>query len=152
MWRPIPRAADALSSVLASVSPLLDDQALYERLQTRSDLGKFQASIGSTNALGNEFLVDNNGSTTHDPTDSDTGEEDNEQVRDDLESVMKGDIDLDEILLSAAHARKSKGVDTAYLSKIWRIDLKVAEGHSILLLASVLMIRLYCKMMAPTIG
>ena len=32
-WRPIPRAADEVSSVLASISPLLDDEALYERLQ-----------------------------------------------------------------------------------------------------------------------
>jgi hypothetical protein len=119
-WKAIPRAADEVSSVLASVlSPLLDDQALYERLQARSDLGKFQASIGSTNASGSEFLVDDNGSATHDLTNSDTDKEDEEQVLDDLfESITNDDIALDEIMLSAAHAGKSEGVDAAHLFKI----------------------------------
>jgi hypothetical protein len=76
-------------------------------------LGTFQAYIGSTNAVGSELLACN-------PTNSDTNRQDKEQVLDhDLfESVTKGDIDLDEIMLSAAHARKSKGVDAAHLSKI----------------------------------
>jgi hypothetical protein len=71
-WIPIPKAADEVSSMLGGVLPLLDDQALYECLQARSDLGKFQAAIGSTYASGNNFLVDDDGSTAHDPTDSDT--------------------------------------------------------------------------------
>jgi hypothetical protein len=130
-WRPIPWAADEASSVLARVLPLLDNQALYERLQARPDLGKFQASIGSTNASGSEFLVDND-STTHDPTNSDTNEEDDKQALDDLfESIIKGNIDLDEVMLSAAHAGKSKGVDAAHLSKIWRIDLLKASERTL---------------------
>jgi hypothetical protein len=119
-WKPIPRAADEVSSVLAGISPILDDQALYERLQARLDLGRFQVSIGSTNALGSEFLVDDKDSAAHDTTDSDSDEEDDEQVLDDLfESVTNGDIDLDAIMVSAAHAGKSKGIDAAHLSKIW---------------------------------
>lgn len=31
-WRPIPKAVDEVSSVLVVLLPLLDDQALYERL------------------------------------------------------------------------------------------------------------------------
>jgi hypothetical protein len=86
------------------------------------------ASIGSTNALSSEFLVDDNGSTTHDSTNSDTSDEEDEKVLDDLyESVTNGNIDLNEIMLSAAHASKSRGVDAAHLSKIWQINLKTAE-------------------------
>jgi hypothetical protein len=48
--------------------------------------------------------------------------ENNEQVLDDLfESITKGDIDLDVIMVSMAHAGKSKGVDAAHLSNIWHI-------------------------------
>ena len=41
--------------------------------------------------------------------------------------ATKGEIDLDAIMISAAHAGKSKGVDPAHLSKIWKKDLKTAE-------------------------
>jgi hypothetical protein len=127
-WQPIPKPADEVSSVLAGISPLLNDEALYERLQARSELGKFQVSIGSTYASGKEFLVEDDDSTTDGSTDDDTDEEDNEKVLDDLfEQVTRGDIDLDELMVSAAHAGKSKGVDAAHLSKIWRIDHKAAE-------------------------
>jgi hypothetical protein len=56
-WKPVPRAADQVSSVLASVSPTLNDQNLHERLAGRANLGMFKASIGSTNALGGKCLV-----------------------------------------------------------------------------------------------
>ena len=129
-WKPIPRAGDQVSSVLAGISPILDDQTLYERMQARSNLGKFQVSIGSTNATKSEFLVEDDSSTTS--TDDDmmveTVEEDDEQTLDNLfEHVTKGEIDLDEIMVSAAHASKSKGIDAEHLSKVWRIDLKAAE-------------------------
>jgi hypothetical protein len=129
-WKPIPKAGDQVSSVLAGISPILDDQTLYERMQARSNLGKFQVSIGSTNATKSEFLVEDDSSTTS--TDDDmmveTVEEDDEQTLDNLfEHVTKGEIDLDEIMVSAAHASKSKGIDAEHLSKVWRIDLKAAE-------------------------
>ena len=37
-WQPISRAADEVSSILASVSPILDDQALYGRLSLREPI------------------------------------------------------------------------------------------------------------------
>ena len=39
-WKPIPRAANEVASVLAGVSPTLNDQVLYERLKENSNLGK----------------------------------------------------------------------------------------------------------------
>mgnify|MGYP000532748194 CR=1 FL=1 len=114
--------------MLAGISPLLNDEALYERLQARSDLGKVKVSIGSTDASSSEYLVDDDNSTAHDPTDSDTDEEDDEQILDDLfESVTNGKIDLDEIMLSATQAGKSRGVYASHLFKIWRISLDAAE-------------------------
>ena len=44
-----------------------------------------------------------------------------------FKSVSEGTIDLDEMMGSAAHAGKSKGVDDAHLAMIWRIDHKMAE-------------------------
>jgi hypothetical protein len=57
-WQPISRAADEVSSILASVSPILDDQVLYEHLAVRADLRKFKASIGSTDVSGGEYLAE----------------------------------------------------------------------------------------------
>ena len=42
-------------------------------------------------------------------------------------SATKGEIDLDKIMISATHADKEKGIDAEHLSKVWRIDLKLAE-------------------------
>jgi hypothetical protein len=94
-------------------------------------LGKFSESIGSTNAMGSEYLIDDNSATQSvsedETTESDSDQEDDQTLDDIYESVTQGEIDLDEILVSAAHAGRSKGVDPAHLSKIWKIDLKTAE-------------------------
>jgi hypothetical protein len=127
-WQPIPRAADEISSVLTGVSPTLDGQVLYGRLNEKADLGRFKASIGSTNASRNEYLVetvDDDSSTDDDTSASDSDkEEDLDELND---RATQGTIDLDEIMVSAAHAGKPKGVDPSHLSKIWKIDLKTAE-------------------------
>jgi hypothetical protein len=67
-YQHIPRDADQISSILAEVSPLLDDVALYERLAARSDIGKFKASIGSTDAPSKEYLVEDDDTTATDPS------------------------------------------------------------------------------------
>ncbi len=130
-WQPIPRAADQVSSILASVSPTLDDQTLYGCLSARTALGKFKASIGSTDALGGEHLIDDDSATQpltdDDMSESDSDKEDDQTLNDLYESATQGEIDLDEIMVSAAHAGKPTGVDPAHLSKIWKIDLKTAE-------------------------
>ena len=49
---------------------------------------------------------------------SDSDDEDEDQALDELyDRGTKGEIDLDTIMISAAHAGKSKGVDPAHLSK-----------------------------------
>ena len=53
----VPGADDHVSSVLASVSPLIVDDVLYERLTTRSEFGRYKASIGSTYVgKGSQYL------------------------------------------------------------------------------------------------
>jgi hypothetical protein len=132
----IPRAADEISSVLGTVSPLLDDIALYERLSARLELGNFQASIGSTNATGKEYLVEtveDDDSLATDPStdiseDSESEEENDDRFLDEIyEGSMRGEIDLDEHFVSAAHAKRHGGVDAGHLSKVWRIDVESAE-------------------------
>jgi hypothetical protein len=55
-YQHVPQEADQVSSILASISPILNDQTLYDRMAERANLGKFQASIGSTNVTNNEYL------------------------------------------------------------------------------------------------
>jgi transposase InsO family protein len=125
-YQHIPREADQVASVLGEVSPILDDQRLYNSLKERAQLGKFQASIGSTNVTDEEYLVDDEDDHTSD--ESDDSSLGSEQLLDDLfEKSMRGDIDLDEIMVSASHAAKAKGIDAHHLSKTWRINLDSAQ-------------------------
>jgi hypothetical protein len=92
-----PRAADEISSVLGTVSPLLDDIALYERLSARLELGNFQASIGSTNATGKEYLVetveDDDSLATNPSTDvSDDSESEDENDDRFLDEIYEGSM------------------------------------------------------------
>ena len=50
--------ADEVFSVLAGISAILDDKALYKQLKMRLDLGNFAASIGSIDAQFCGFFVD----------------------------------------------------------------------------------------------
>jgi hypothetical protein len=134
-YKHIPRAADEISSVLASVSPIFDDTTLYERLSARSEVGKFKVSIGSTDAPNTEYLVEDDDSVDTDPstdasTDDDLDDNDDEHARL-LDMIYtqstKGEIDLDDFLVSAAHAQRTQGIDAADLEKVWRISLDQAE-------------------------
>ena len=49
-WMPIPRAADRVPSVLSSISPMLNDENLYDHIRNNMNLGKFKLSIGFTNS------------------------------------------------------------------------------------------------------
>jgi hypothetical protein len=102
-WQPIPRAAGEVSSILASVSPTLDDQVLYGRLAERADLGKFKASIRSMDVLGGQYLIDDDSatqtSTDEDMIESDSEDEDEDQALNDLyDRATKVEIDLDAIM------------------------------------------------------
>ena len=82
--------------------------------------------------LGGEYLTEDDLATETSSDDiiieSDPVDEDETQALDDLyDRVTRGEIDLNTIMASATHAEKSKGVDPAHLSKIWKIDLKMAE-------------------------
>jgi hypothetical protein len=109
-YQHVPCAADQVSSVLASVSTLLDDQILYEWMAERASLGKFQASIGSTNVTDSEYILDEEEKEEIDPN------TDDEHLLDKLyEGSLQGEIDLDDIMVSAAHAGRSKGIDAEHL-------------------------------------
>ncbi len=135
-WQPIPHAIDQVSSVLAAVSPTLNDETFYELLQERADLGRFQMSIGSTDAMPGSHLASD---TESDSDDSSINSDDSSINSDDspigdgdaldelFDEATRGNLDLDEVMLSATHAQKTRGVDANHLSKLWQIDLKTAE-------------------------
>jgi hypothetical protein len=64
---------------------------------------------------------------TIDVSDSDSDKDDDQALDERYESAIQEAIDLDKIMVSAAHAGRSKGADPAHLSKMWSIDLKTAE-------------------------
>ena len=122
-YRAVPAKADEVSAVLSGVSPNLVDAKLLDHLSARRDLGMFQATIGSTDAPRGTYLVE-----TVDDNDSESSESsDDESVTTLFESSLQGEIDLDDIMVSVAHARRPKGIDAEHLSKIWSIDRKQAK-------------------------
>ena len=115
-----------LECVLTSMSATLINQALFQRLTMRADLGKSKVPIGSINAMQGKYLIDDK--SIEDSMSASSNEEEVEILNDLYDSVTQEEIDLDEIMaVSAVHAGRPKGVDPAHLSKIWKIDLKTAE-------------------------
>ena len=69
-----------------------------------------------------EYLVDKDQREEIDPS------TDDEHLLDKLyEGSFQGEIDLDDIMVCATHAGRSKGIDAEHLSKTWRNDLEIAE-------------------------
>jgi hypothetical protein len=134
-YQPIPHAAAEISSTLAEVSPLLDDALLYGRLAARPELGKFKVSIGSTDAPSSAYLVEDDDTAATGPS-TDDSDYDSSEDHDNKDSRLldqvytgttKGEIDLDNFMVSASHARRTQGIDAAHLSKVWRISLDQVE-------------------------
>ena len=72
-----------------------------------------------------EYLVSD---VSESDLDQSVGEADSDELLDDLFiDEQQGNINLDDILVSSAHARPRKGIDAKHLSKIWRIDLEAAQ-------------------------
>ena len=106
--------------VLSGVLPNLVSAKLLDYLSACRDLGMFQVTIGSTDAPRGTYLVE----TVNDNNPESSESSDDESVTTLFESSLQGEIDLDDIMVSAAHARRPKGIDAEHLSKIWRIDQK----------------------------
>ena len=129
---------DQVSTTLAGISPVLVDRILYERLIRRLEYGNFQMSIGSTHVGIVEdqlpFFKQWQDEGTIDTMYQDNNNDDDRNMlsNDDLmnglyEACVKGDVNLDDIMTSAAHARRSRGVDAKHLSKVWKIDMDSAR-------------------------
>jgi hypothetical protein len=106
-------------------------------MQVRSDIGKFHMAIGSRNAIVGKYLdrsdddIPSLAYGSDEDSESDSDEEDDDHVINDLfEKVTSGYIDLDEIMVSASHAKRSKGVDAIHLAKVWKLDVTAAKRTS----------------------
>ena len=87
-----PLEVDKVSKVLASISPTLDDALLYDSLQDRSEMSKFNSSIGSTNGTTGQFLVGNDTKTTVPSTDNDLLVDSKDMLDDLYAKATKGNI------------------------------------------------------------
>eukprot|EP00957_Ditylum_brightwellii_P083134 6320740-Ditylum_brightwellii.AAC.1 len=94
-------------------------------MKTRADIGRFQSSIGSTNVTNLKYLVsDDDTVETYLNTDDSEDENDSEEDENDdigydpneanvlLDAIymksLSGEINLDEVMISATHAGKPK--------------------------------------------
>ena len=106
-WIPIPRAVGEVSSVLASVSPMLNNENLYDSIRKKTDPGKLKLLIRSTNVSYKEFLVKNDNKTAVMTNSDSDSEEGGDQFLDNLfKSASNGGIDMDATMVSAVHGGK----------------------------------------------
>ena len=124
----IPNEDNIIASVLTNINPVLDDVTLFNRLNTRNSLGKFQMAIGSTiGTRGNTIMNEDDVEQSSDSSDY-SDNDDDKVIFDDLYlKSKKNEFDPDTIMVSAAHGGTSQGVKASHLSKIWRIDADTAK-------------------------
>ena len=124
-----PRECNEIAGLLVMISPTLHDQSLYEHMSSCAEFGDIQIAAGSTNMFRGDFLYDNNDDQQDESDLDDVIMEANQDTELDqlYEQSVRGEVNLDEIMASAMHVNKSRGVDAPHLAKIWRIDQEVAK-------------------------
>ena len=130
----VPKAVDQVSSVLASVDPLLNETTMYHRMEERAKLPDYIIAVGSIKAAKpGEYIVETCSDTeseTKEDLDSSVDENDKEDevLIDELYNGMfTGDYDPDDIFVSAAHAGRHQGVKAEHLAKVWMIDIEQSK-------------------------
>jgi hypothetical protein len=116
-------------------SPTYDAEFLSHALEEKAVESHFKASIGATVAQNGSYIFEGvpdlmareDDSSISDSEDGDDLEDDSSSSGHDDDRVLIGEIDLDDIMASAAHARPRRTVDAEHLSKIWKIDLETAK-------------------------
>ena len=58
MFDMVPSEIDVVASVLADINPTYDDNTLHARFSDRTNLGKYQMSVGSTTATCGQHVLD----------------------------------------------------------------------------------------------
>ena len=91
-FTPSPREVDQVSTLMASISPTLENVLLYEYLQYRYEIGNFKSSIRSTNGTTSQFLVDNDTKATEPSTNDDFLVESTNMLDDLYAETVKGTI------------------------------------------------------------
>jgi hypothetical protein len=91
-----------------------DDEWLWEAMERRAELGRYQASIGATIADNGPYAE------TVDAGDND----DDKQV---LKLDQLSDDELEEIMASAMNVTRTRGNDPQTLAKVWRISVDDAK-------------------------
>ena len=88
---------------------------------------KFKSCKGSNNGTTSQFLFNNDTKATEPSTGDDFLDYSTDMLDDLYAKATKGNIYLDEIMVSATHSSRPKGIDASHLSKIWTIDLDSAK-------------------------
>jgi hypothetical protein len=136
----IPEAtiSSATSWYRNEVSPIYDPDHLTSLLCERVEDSQFMMSTKSTTASTQPHLIprdkyDDCDESNDDESSQGSSEDhagDVEAVRDYLSGVeepLQGEVDLDEFMVSATHARMKHNVQVEHLSKIWGIDMETAS-------------------------
>ena len=81
-------------------------------------MGTFKTFIGSTNGTTSQFLVDDDTESPKSSTNNDFLFNSTDMLDDLYSESAKGNIYLDDIMVSASYASIPKGIEASHLSKI----------------------------------
>ena len=99
--------------MLTGVSPTLNDTILYKCLLKKKTMSAFQMSIGSTNVSQLDYLVEEQAEGEEVLSDKDNmdNEDDTDIINNLYTRAIKGDYDLDEIMVSVTDFTRTCKVD-----------------------------------------
>jgi hypothetical protein len=104
------------------VLPIYDQAELCSLLCERAQDSQFMMSVGSTNAWTPSHMIDDDESTDGDvskePLEDDTASDELLAHLADMDGPLHAEIDLDDFMVSAAHAKIQRNVQAEHLSKI----------------------------------
>ena len=127
VFTPSPRELHQVSTLLAIIPPTLNNALLYDSLRNIAEMEKFKSFVGSTNGTTSQFLVEDDTKAMEPSTDNDLSVYSTYMLYDLYAKATKGNIYIDDIMVSADHASRPKGIYASHLSKIWIINLDSAK-------------------------
>ena len=114
--------------ILGDVSPLLNVSSLAQRLLLRAEVSSMMSSLGSCNALHSAFLLPRPASEEFTGDQADLYDVTADSLYNRVLAELQADtMSHDDVFVSAATARPSRGVSPQHLSRVWRIDVETAE-------------------------
>ena len=123
----IPWDCNQVSSVLMSVSRVLDQSVMCALLEQQAEVLDFQQFLGSLMVGEGDCLMSNDGEVDNSSMGDKSGSDTTTSNQEDDLNQESDDDDIDQIMVFGISTGRFDGVDPKHLTKIWRISFDDAK-------------------------